>query len=156
MEYQLNETEVFSRSQGEKEAELCRLRIAHIGIAVKDANAALRLYSEVLGLEPSSVETVESQKVKTIHIPIGDSSIELLESTSPDGAVGRFVEKRGEGIHHIAIEVDDIKGTIAQMKAAGFQLIDEQPRKGAGNMLIAFIHPKSTNGVLLELCQPMK
>jgi methylmalonyl-CoA epimerase len=129
------------------------VRIAHIGIAVKDADAALKLYRDVLGLEPSSVETVEAQKAKTVHIPIGDSSIELLESTSPEGVVAKFIEKRGEGIHHIAIEVDDIEATLAKMKAAGFQLIDETPRMGAGNMRIAFVHPRATNGVLLELCQ---
>lgn len=132
------------------------MRIAHIGIAVKDAEAALMLYQKVLGLEPSSIETVESQKVKTVHIPIGDSSIELLESTSPDGAVAKFIEKRGEGIHHIALEVNDIRDTLEKMKTAGFQLIDETPRPGAGNKLIAFIHPRSTNGVLIELCQPTK
>ena len=132
------------------------MRIAHIGIAVKDADAALELYQKVLGLEPSSIETVESQKVKTIHIPIGESSIELLESTSPDGVVAKFIEKRGEGIHHIALEVEDIRDTLKIMKTAGFQLIDEKPRLGAGNMLIAFIHPRSTNGVLIELCQPAK
>ena len=131
-------------------------RIGHIGIAVKDANAALKLYQEVLGLEPSHVETVESQKVKTVHIPVGDSSIELLESTSPEGVVAKFIEKRGEGIHHIAIEVEDITSALAQMKANGFQLIDETPRPGAGNMLIAFVHPRSTNGVLMELCQPSR
>jgi lactoylglutathione lyase/methylmalonyl-CoA/ethylmalonyl-CoA epimerase len=132
------------------------MRISHIGIAVKDADTALKMYREVLGLEPSSIETVESQQVKTVHIPIGDSSIELLESTSPDGVVAKFIEKRGEGIHHIAIEVDDIEAALAKMKAEGFQLIDETPRMGAGNMQIAFIHPRSTNGVLLELCQPIK
>ena len=132
------------------------MRIAHIGIAVRDADAALKLYQKVLGLEPSSIETVESQKVKTIHIPIGESSFELLESTSPDGVVAKFIEKRGEGIHHIALEVEDIRDTLEKMKAAGFQLIDETPRPGAGNMLIAFIHPRSTNGVLIELCQPAK
>jgi len=114
------------------------------------------MYRKLLGLEPSRIETVESQKVKTVHIPIGDSSIELLESMSPDGVVARFIEKRGEGIHHIAIEVDDIEDILAQMKAAGLQLIDETPRMGAGDMLIAFVHPRSTNGVLLELCQPIK
>ncbi len=132
------------------------MRIAHIGIAVKDAEAALMLYQKVLGLEPSSIETVESQKVKTVHIPIGDSSIELLESTSPDGVVAKFIETRGEGIHHIALEVNDIRDTLEKMKTAGFQLIDETPRPGAGNKLIAFIHPRSTNGVLIELCQPTK
>jgi methylmalonyl-CoA epimerase len=132
------------------------LRIAHIGIAVKDADAALKLYRDILGLEPSSIETVASQKVRTVHIPIGDSSIELLESTSPDGVVAKFIEKRGEGIHHIAVEVDNIEAALAEMKTQGFQLIDETPRMGAGNMRIAFIHPRSTNGVLLELCQPIK
>ncbi len=133
---------------------MTRVRIAHIGIAVKNADTALKLYRDVLGLEPSSVEIVETQKVKTVHIPIGDSSIELLESTSPEGVVAKFIEKRGEGIHHIAIEVDDIKTALTQMKAQGYQLIDETPRIGAENMQIAFVHPRSTNGVLLELCQP--
>lgn len=129
------------------------MRIAHIGIAVKNAEAALKLYKDVLGLKPSHEEIVESQKVRTIHIPIGDSSIELLESTSPEGVVARFIEKRGEGIHHIALEVPDIESALTELKGAGYQLIDEKPRRGAGNMLIAFVHPRSTNGVLLELCQ---
>ena len=129
------------------------LRIAHIGIAVKDAEVALQLYEKVLGLKPSHTEIVESQKVKTVHIPIGDSSIELLESTSPDGVVAKFIEKHGEGIHHIAIEVPNIEEVLAQMKAAGYRLIDGTPRKGAGGSLIAFVHPRSTHGVLLELCQ---
>lgn len=136
--------------------ELLCLRIAHIGIAVKDAEAALKLYREVLGLESIHTEIVESQKVKTVHIPIGDSSIELLESTSPEGVVAQFIEKRGEGIHHIAIEVPDIHAALDKMKTAGFRLIDETPRIGADNMLIAFVHPRSTNGVLLELCQSPK
>lgn len=123
---------------------------------MKDAEAALKLYREVLGLNPTHSEIVESQKVKTVHIPIGDSSIELLESTSPDGVVAQFIEKRGEGIHHIAIEVDDIDVALDKMKTAGYRLIDETPRLGADNMLIAFVHPRSTNGVLLELCQPSK
>ncbi|MFX0080036.1 MAG: VOC family protein, partial [Candidatus Hermodarchaeota archaeon] len=95
------------------------MRIAHIGIAVKDAEAALKLYLEVLGLEPTHTEIVESQKVKTVHIPIGDSSIELLESTSSEGVVAQFIEKRGEGIHHIAIEVPDIHAALDKMKTAG-------------------------------------
>jgi methylmalonyl-CoA epimerase len=132
------------------------LRIAHIGIAVKDVEVALKLYREVLGLDPIHTEIVESQKVKTVHIPIGDSSIELLESTSPDGVVAKFIEKRGEGIHHIAIEVQDINATLSKMKAVGYRLIDETPQLGADNMLIAFVHPRSTNGVLLELCQHSK
>ncbi|MFW9831128.1 MAG: VOC family protein, partial [Candidatus Thorarchaeota archaeon] len=100
------------------------MRIAHIGIAVKDTTDALKLYRDVLGLKPSSEETIESQRVKTTHIPVGDSSIELVQSTSPDSAVARFIEKRGEGIHHIAIEVDDLTATLEQMKSKGFQLID--------------------------------
>jgi methylmalonyl-CoA epimerase len=129
------------------------MRIAHIGIAVKDAETALQLYEKVLGLAPSHTEIVENQQVKTVHIPIGDSSIELLESTSSDGVIAKFIEKRGEGIHHIAIEVPDIVASLAQMKAAGYRLIDETPRTGAGGSLIAFVHPRSTQGVLLELCQ---
>jgi methylmalonyl-CoA epimerase len=132
------------------------MHLAHIGIAVKDVETALQLYRDVLGLEPSHIETVESQKVKTVHIPIGDSNIELLESTSPDGVIARFIENRGEGIHHIAIEVSDIKSILAKLKAGGYRLIDETPRQGANNMLVAFVHPKSTHGVLLELCQPTK
>jgi methylmalonyl-CoA epimerase len=128
------------------------MRVAHIGIAVKDAEAALQLYRD-LGLESCHTEIVESQKVKTVHIPIGDSSIELLESTSPEGVIARFIEKRGEGIHHIAIEVPDITEALARLREEGYRLIDETPRRGAGNMLIAFVHPKSTSGVLLELCQ---
>ncbi len=134
----------------------CSMRVAHIGIAVKDATTALKMYKDILGLEPTNVEIVESQKVKTVHIPIGESSIELLESTSPDGVVTKFIEKHGEGIHHIAIEVEDIVSVLKEMKNAGFQLIDETPRLGAENMLIAFIHPRSTSGVLLELCQPIR
>lgn len=129
------------------------MRIAHIGIAVKDAETALQFYKKSLGLEPSHIETVESQQVKTVHIPIGESSIELLESTSPDGVVAKFIEKRGEGIHHIAIEVPDIIESLALMKTEGYRLIDETPRKGAGGTLIAFVHPRSTHGVLLELIQ---
>ncbi|MFX0168246.1 MAG: methylmalonyl-CoA epimerase [Candidatus Hodarchaeota archaeon] len=129
------------------------MRIAHIGIAVKDAEAALQLYKDVLGLEPSHIETVEDQQVKTIHIPIGEASIELLESTSSEGVVAKFIEKRGEGLHHIAIEVPDITNLLAQMKTGGYQLIDETPRRGAGGSLIAFVHPRSASGVLLELCQ---
>lgn len=129
------------------------MRIAHIGIAVKDAETALKFYKKSLGLEASHIEIVESQQVKTVHIPIGDSSIELLESTSPDGVIAKFVEKRGEGIHHIAIEVPNIVEALAQMKGEGYRLIDETPRKGANGSLIAFVHPRSTHGVLLELCQ---
>jgi len=130
------------------------MKLAHVAIAVRNAEEALRLFAETLGLEPSHTEKVESQKVNTIHIPLGDTSIELLEATSPESPVARFIEKRGEGLHHIAIVVDDIRDTLSRLKAAGYRLIDEEPRRGARNMLIAFVHPKSTHGVLLELCQP--
>jgi methylmalonyl-CoA epimerase len=132
------------------------MRVAHVGIAVRNAETALRLYRDLLGLKPSHTETVEAQKVKTVHIPIGDSSIELLEPTDPESVVARFIEKRGEGIHHLALEVPDIQATLARMKAAGYRLIDEKARPGANNMLIAFVHPEAANGVLLELCQRAK
>jgi len=130
------------------------MKLNHVAIAVRSAEEALRLFAETLGMEPSHTERVESQKVNTIHIPLGGITIELLEATSPDSPVARFIEKRGEGLHHIAIEVDNIQETLSKLKAAGYRLIDEEPRRGSRNMLIAFVHPKSTHGVLLELCQP--
>jgi lactoylglutathione lyase/methylmalonyl-CoA/ethylmalonyl-CoA epimerase len=129
------------------------MRVAHIGVAVRNAEAALHLYRDVLGLKSAHVETVEAQKVKTVQIPVGSTSIELLEPISPDSLVARFIEKRGEGIHHLALEVPNVQAALDQMKAAGYRLIDEKPRLGANNMLIAFVHPEAANGVLLELCQ---
>ncbi|WP_323053823.1 methylmalonyl-CoA epimerase [Thermoanaerobacter sp. RKWS2] len=125
----------------------------HIGIAVKSIEEASKFYKDVLGLEITGVEVVEEQKVKTAFIPVGDSEIELLESTSDDGPIAKFIEKRGEGIQHIALQVDDIEKTLEELKQKGIKLIDEVPRYGAGGAKIAFVHPKSTNGVLLELCQ---
>ncbi|WXG47089.1 MAG: methylmalonyl-CoA epimerase [Candidatus Atabeyarchaeum deiterrae] len=126
-------------------------KISHIGIAVRNMDEALKLYSETLGLKVSGIETVEEQKVKSAMIPIGESRIELMESTDPEGPVGKFITKRGEGMHHISLEVDDIDKELAKLSKAGIELIDKKPRLGAGGNKIAFVHPKSMHGVLLEL-----
>lgn len=129
------------------------LRVDHIGIAVKDLEESLKLYTEVLGMEVAGREEVDEQKAKVAFVPCGDSELELLESTSPDGAIGRFIEKNGEGIQHIALRVDNIEEAIAELKAKGIRMIDEKPRYGAGGARIAFVHPKATRGVLLELSE---
>lgn len=128
-------------------------KIDHLGIAVKDLEEALKLYTEVLGLECIGQEVVEEQKVKVAMLPIGESKIELLQSTDDDGPIARFIEKRGEGIQHIALKVDDIENTLETLKQKGVRLLDEKPRIGAGGAKIAFLHPKDTKGVLIELCQ---
>lgn len=128
-------------------------KVDHIGIAVKSIDEALKFYTDVLGLKCTGYEEVLEQKVKTAFIPAGDSEIELLESTSDDGPIAKFIEKKGEGIQHIALRVDDIEKAIEDLKSKGIVLIDEKPRYGAGGAKIAFLHPKSTKGVLLELCQ---
>lgn len=128
-------------------------KIDHLGIAVHSIEAAMPLYTGMLGLELHEIEEVADQKVRTAVFPVGESRIELLEPTSPDSPVAKFLEKRGEGIHHVALGVDDVAAALAKLKAEGAKLIDEAPRKGAGGALIAFVHPKSTGGVLLELCQ---
>lgn len=128
-------------------------KIAHLGIAVKDLEAAKSFYEDILGLECTGEEVVESQKVKTAFFPAGDVSIELLESTDPEGPIAKAIEKRGEGVHHVAYEVADIEAALAAMKAKGVRLIDEQPRQGAHGAKIAFIHPKASLGVLVELCE---
>jgi len=128
-------------------------KIDHLGIAVQDMKAAIELYKDVLGLEFAGEEEVVEQKVRTAFFPLGESSIELLEPTSPDSPIAKFIAKKGPGIHHIAIRVDDVVEAIKEMKAKGMQMIDEIPRNGAHGAKIAFIHPKSTPGVLLELCQ---
>jgi len=127
--------------------------VDHIGIAVKDLEAAKKFYTDVLGMTAMGEEVVEEQKVKVCFIPCGDSEIELLESTSPDGPIAKFIEKNGEGIQHIAIRVEDINAALADVKEKGVRLIDQTPRYGAGGASIAFIHPKATGGVLLELSQ---
>ncbi|MCR4430598.1 MAG: methylmalonyl-CoA epimerase [Tepidanaerobacteraceae bacterium] len=128
-------------------------KIDHIGIAVKNLNESLRVFEEILGLKSIGLETVTDQKVKVAFIPVGESEIELLESTEPDGAIAKFIEKNGEGIQHIAFRVDNIEKVLEDLKAQKVRLIDEKPRKGAGGARIAFIHPKATNGVLIELCE---
>jgi len=126
--------------------------IEHIGIAVKDLQASIKFYENVLGLKCYAIEEVKDQKVKTAFLKIGETKIELLESTEPDGPIGKFIEKKGEGIHHIALAVDDVSKALKEMESKGVQLIDKQPRKGAEGLNIAFLHPKSTNGILIELC----
>jgi len=127
-------------------------KIEHIGIAVSDLNSAIRFYEDVLGLECYAIEEVADQKVKTAIFRIGETKIELLESTNPEGPIGKFIEKRGEGIHHIALAVEDVKEALKEVESKGVQLIDKQPRKGAEGLSIGFLHPKSTFGVLVELC----
>lgn len=127
--------------------------IEHIGIAVKDLDSAIKYYEEVLGLECYSIEEVADQKVKTAFFKIGQTKIELLESTSPDGPIGKFIEKKGEGIHHLAFAVNNIESQLEDAAQKGVRLIDEKPRKGAEGLDIAFLHPKSTHGVLTELCE---
>jgi methylmalonyl-CoA/ethylmalonyl-CoA epimerase len=128
-------------------------KINHIGIAVNSIEEALKFYTDVLGLEVDKIEVVEDQKVRTAVIPVGESRIELLESTDPEGPIAKHIEKRGEGIQHLALEVDDIKGALQKLKEQGVPLIDEKPRIGAGGHQIAFIHPKWTKA-LLELTEP--
>ena len=128
------------------------LKIDHIGIAVKNLAESSKLY-EMLGIASAGAEEVAEQKVKVCFFPVGDSEIELLESTSPDGPIAKYIEKNGEGIQHMALRVDDLEAALAELKAKGVRLIDEKPRYGAGGAKIAFVHPKSTGGILLELSE---
>lgn len=128
-------------------------KVDHIGIAVANLEKALKFYEETLGIKCTGVEEVADQKVRTAFLPVGDTEIELLESTDPASTVARFIEKRGEGIHHIALRVEDIEAALDKMKAAGIRLLDEVPRPGAGGARIAFLHPKDTGGVLIELTE---
>ena len=128
------------------------LKVDHIGIAVKSLAESSKLY-ELLGIKSTGTEEVAEQKVKVAFFPVGDSEIELLESTAPDGPIARYIEKNGEGIQHIALRVDDLEKALAELKAKGVRLIDEKPRYGAGGARIAFVHPKSTGGILLELSE---
>ena len=130
--------------------------VDHIGIAVSNLQESLSFWETSLGIELHGLEEVTEQHVRTAFLPIGGTEIELLEPTSPDSTIAKFIEKRGEGLHHIAIRVDDIEAALAELKAKGVQLIDETPRGGAGGARIAFVHPKSTHGVLLELCERKK
>ena len=127
--------------------------IDHIGIAVKDFTKSNGLFYKLLGEEPYKTEIVESEKVSTSFFRIGESKIELLEALDDDSPIATFLEKKGEGIHHIAFEVEDIITEMERLKKKGFQLLNEVPKKGADNKLVCFVHPKSANGVLIELCQ---
>jgi methylmalonyl-CoA/ethylmalonyl-CoA epimerase len=127
--------------------------IDHIGVAVKSIEAAGKFYTDILGLKIADVETVADQKVNVAFIPITDSEVELLESTDPDGPVSKYIQARGEGMQHVAFRVENIEEALAELKEKGVRLIDPEPRNGAGGARIAFIHPKETNGVLVELCQ---
>ncbi|CAN5439411.1 methylmalonyl-CoA epimerase [soil metagenome] len=129
------------------------MKINHLGIATKDIAEALKFWEDALGLENVHTETVEDQKVRVAMLPIGESRIELLEPTSEDSPITKFLEKRGGGLHHIAVEVEDIEAALTKLKHEGMRLIDEKPRIGAEGCLVAFVHPSSANGVLLELVQ---
>jgi methylmalonyl-CoA/ethylmalonyl-CoA epimerase len=126
--------------------------IEHIGIAVSNLQEAIRYYEDVLGLECYAIEEVADQKVRTAFFKIGDTKIELLESTDPEGPIGKFIEKKGPGIHHIAFAVENVDNALQEAESKGVQLIDKKGRKGAENLNIGFLHPKSTFGVLTELC----
>jgi methylmalonyl-CoA epimerase len=129
------------------------MKIDHIGIATNAIDGSVDFWRDTLGLAVGEIEEVSQQKVRVCMLPVGESQVELLEATSPDSPISKFLEKRGQGIHHIAIRVDDIRGMLAELKRKGARLIDEVPRTGAGGCLVAFIHPSSTGGVLLELVQ---
>jgi methylmalonyl-CoA/ethylmalonyl-CoA epimerase len=135
------------------------LKLDHVGIAVENLNEALELYTGLLGLELKGIETVEEQKVRTAFLPLGPgggdsgTELELLESTDPEGPIAKFIAAKGQGVQHLAFRVDDLDAALEELKAAGMRLIDEKPRYGAGGARIAFLHPKSTKGVLVELCE---
>ena len=129
--------------------------IEHIGIAVKNLEESIKYYEDILGLKCYSIEEVKDQKVKTAFFKIGQTKIELLESTEPDGPIGKFIEKKGEGIHHLAFHVNGLQNALKEVEDKGIKLIDTQPRKGAEGLNIGFLHPKSTNGVLTELCEDL-
>ncbi len=129
------------------------LKIDHLGIAVNSINEGKSFWTDVLGLSFEGSETVVEQKVTTAFFPVGGSEVELLESTAPDGPIAKFIEKKGQGIQHIAFRVENIEAALAELKEKGIQLIDQKPRIGAGGAKIAFLHPKATSGVLVELCE---
>ena len=128
-------------------------KIEHLGIAVSNIEESLRVFETLLGIQSYKIEEIESEGVKTAFLQVGESKIELLEATNPDSPIAKYLEKRGQGIHHIAFEVDNIQTEIERLLNEGFVLIHESPKNGADNKLIAFLHPKSTEGILIELCQ---
>jgi methylmalonyl-CoA/ethylmalonyl-CoA epimerase len=129
------------------------LKIDHLGIAVPNLEEALKFFVGALGLKATGEEIVAEQKVKVVFLPTGDSEFELLESTDPEGPIAKFIEKKGAGMQHVALRVENIDAALEELKAKGIQLIDQKPRYGAGGARIAFLHPKSTGGILLELCE---
>lgn len=128
-------------------------RLEHIGIAVKDLQASNELFAKLLGQEPYKIEEVASENVLTSFFKTGQSKVELLVGTSPESAISKFIEKKGEGIHHVAFEVEDIRAEMQRLEKEGFVILNKEPKRGADNKLVCFIHPKSANGVLVELCQ---
>lgn len=131
-------------------------KIEHLGIAVKNIEASNAVFSKLFGALPYKSEAVESEGVTTSFFQMGESKIELLEATNPESPIAKFIEKKGEGIHHIAFEVEDIRAEMKRLAAEGFTLLNEEPKKGADNKLVCFLHPKSSNGVLVELCQEIR
>ena len=132
------------------------MKIEHIGIAVRDIGAANQLYTQLLGSEPYKEEVVESEAVKTSFFQTGESKVELLEATAETSAIHKYIEKRGEGIHHVAFEVQDIHAEMARLREQGFRILNEAPKRGADNKLVCFVHPKDAHGVLVELCQEIR
>jgi methylmalonyl-CoA/ethylmalonyl-CoA epimerase len=132
---------------------MMKATLDHIGVAVRDLNEALRFYRDALGLDVSAPVDVPTDHVRAVFVPVGSASIELLEATSPESPIARALERRGEGLHHVTLAVDDLQAALAELKARGVRLIDETPRSGAHNSRVAFVHPSSTGGVLLELKQ---
>ena len=128
-------------------------KLVHVGVAVTDLSRSVETFSKLLGMTDVPTETVAEQKVRLAFFHTGGASVELTEPTSPDSPIAKFIAKRGEGVHHLSFEVGDIRAELSRLKSEGFQLIDEEPRTGAGGYLIAFVHPKSTNGVLIEICE---
>lgn len=128
-------------------------KIDHIGVAVNNIKESLHIFKDILGMEFSGEEVVQEQDVKVAFLPVGESEIELLESTSPEGNIAKYIEKKGEGIHHIAFEVEDLDAMLEDLQKKGVRLIDKEARYGAGGTRIAFLHPKSTNSILVELCE---
>lgn len=131
-------------------------KIEHLGIAVKNLDESNELFEKLLGVPHYKTEEVESEGVKTSFFMVGESKVELLEATNEDSPIAKFIEKRGEGIHHIAYDVENIRTEVERLKKEGFKILNEEPKKGADNKWVVFLHPKSTNGVLVELCQDIK
>ncbi|MEO9967743.1 MAG: methylmalonyl-CoA epimerase [Reichenbachiella sp.] len=132
------------------------MKLEHIGIAVKNLKDSNQLFEQLFGKPGYKVETVDSEHVSTSFFQVGESKVELLEATNDDSAIAKFIAKKGEGIHHLAFEVDDIHAEMKRLAGEGFQLLNKEPKKGADNKLVCFLHPKSSNGVLVELCQEIK